>query len=797
MEQQAQAASPMVTAYRDLKARHPDFLVFYRVGEFYEILETDATRVSQMLGLQLTRRRQKDAPDIPMCGVPSGRAEEATERLLRAGYHVALSEQPEEPGGDRPLRLLTPGTSVQDAVLDARAPNGLVALYALGAVVGLAAIDLSTGETMSCAVAPQQLSAALARTTPREIVVAQWQEGGEEMAKAVRASGVPVQRRENSEENLPDLLQEAYPDPALLRGLSEAERAALGSLLSYTKTMIGRLPTAMLSPRRLMMGDVMEIDAPTLQGLEILTDATGRCDGALLHVLDRSVTAAGTRLLVRQLAAPLANPEQIRRRLSLVRHFVENPRQRGDCREALGAMPDVLRAAGRLSVGKATPLDLGTIRNALGQACTLAEILSPVVAVVPGLKPIVRDLEQMRRGDALALRETLRRALTAQPERDIAGFVKSGFDRELDAARRARDEVAEALTQLQAQLAEQTGVRSLKIRRNALIGFHIEVPAAQASGLTSPFVLRQGLASSARFTHPALDDLAAKTETASTRIQAIEEALFKSFVQQALVLRDGLARMAHAAAALDLVAGLAQAAAEGGWVEPTLDHAPHLDIEQGRHPLAENLLEADGRTFEANDCVMSADQRLWMLTGPNMAGKSTFLRQVAVIVIMAQIGSFVPARQARIGIVDRLFSRIGAGDRLVAGQSTFMVEMLETAAILTRATHQSLVILDEVGRGTSTHDGLAIAQAVMEYLHDTIQARALFATHFHELAVTATPMPHAVCMRMDDAAGRHDELFTYKVLPGIAAKSFGLKIAALAGIPTSVIERARYLLQVR
>jgi len=326
MEQQEKTASPMVAGYRDLKAQHPDFLIFYRVGEFYEILEGDATRVSQALGLQLTRRRQKDAPDIPMCGVPAGRAEEATERLLRSGYRVALSEQPETQDGDRTLRLLTPGTSVQDAVLDARAPNGLAALYALGPTIGLAAIDLSTGETMICAVSPPQLSAALARTTPREIVVARWQEGGEDMAKAVRSSGATLQRRENGEEEAQALLLSAYPDPALLRGLSDAERAALGALLSYTQAMIGRLPNAMLAPRRLMTGDVMEIDAPTLQGLEILTDASGRRDGALLAVLDRSVTAAGTRLLVRQLAAPLANPDQIRRRLTLVRHFVENPR---------------------------------------------------------------------------------------------------------------------------------------------------------------------------------------------------------------------------------------------------------------------------------------------------------------------------------------------------------------------------------------------------------------------------------------------------------------------------------------
>ena len=374
------------------------------------------------------------------------------------------------------------------------------------------------------------------------------------------------------------------------------------------------------------------------------------------------------------------------------------------------------------------------------------------------------------------------------------GFVADGYASRLDEARLTGTRARAAVDELQRRYVAETGVKSLRIRVNTLVGYHVEVPTAQAKALGESFTLRQGLASSTRFSTAELDGLAARLEEASARIEAAEQAVFTELSHAVLDVREALTRVAHAAAALDLVAGLAQAAAEGLWTEPELVDDAVLDIEGGRHPVAERLLEEQGRSFMANDCRMGEGNRIWLLTGPNMAGKSTFLRQVALIVLMAQLGSFVPARHARIGVVDKLFSRIGASDDLAAGRSTFLIEMLETAAILNGASERSLVILDEVGRGTSTHDGLAIAQATMEHLHDVVGCRTLFATHFHELADATDAMKHAACMAMDASAGQHGDVFTFRVTLGRAGQSYGLRAAALAGLPPSVLARAEALL---
>ena len=414
----------------------------------------------------------------------------------------------------------------------------------------------------------------------------------------------------------------------------------------------------------------------------------------------------------------------------------------------------------------------------------------------PGLSSAARELAAAAEGACAAVAGSLRRALAIELPATIKepGFVADGYATRLDDARRAAARAKEGIEELQGRYVAQTGVKSLRIRVNTLVGYHVEVPAAQAKALGEGFTLRQGLASSTRFSTTELDALAVRLEEASSRIASAEQAVFTELSHAVLGIRETLTRVAHASAALDLVAGLAQAAAEGLWVEPKLVEGPVLDIEGGRHPVAERLLEEQGRSFVPNDCRMGDGNRVWLLTGPNMAGKSTFLRQVALIVLMAQLGSFVPAKQARIGVVDKLFSRIGASDDLAAGRSTFLVEMLETAAILNQATERSLVILDEVGRGTSTHDGLAIAQATMEHLHDVVGCRTLFATHFHELANAADAMPHATCMAMDATAGQHGDVFTFKVTQGRAGQSYGLKAAALAGIPRSVLARAEALL---
>jgi DNA mismatch repair protein MutS len=791
--------SPMMTAYVDACAAAPAHLVLYRVGEFYEVLFDDAAVVSRALGIQLTRRRQKDAPDVPMCGIPAGSAKAAVNRLLAAGHKVALSEQPVDASGERRLRLMTPGTSVDADVLADGIANNLTVVLATDQAVGFAWMDLSTGEGGTCMASLDGCGAVLTRIAPTEILVARWPEGSDALAVAVRGSGARFSdliRPELTSDEADSMLAAVYAGGReAVRGCSLPELRALVALLDYIRAVVGQLPERPPPPRRASIADTMEINGPTLRGLEVLTSASGR-NGSLLSVLDRTVTAAGARLLTRQLCAPLTNPETIRRRLAMVRFLVANPQLRADCCENLSDMPDMLRACGRISLDKASPRDLAAVRDGLDRAATVAAQLQGLAEVPSGLVTAGRELASGPVGDHGNLARTLRRALVAPlpPSGKASGFVAEGYAKALDAKRAEVANAKTAIEILQSRYVQETGIKSLKIRANAIVGHHVEVPASSAKDLGAAFTLRQGLASSTRFTTAELDRLAAMLEAASAQVALAEQAIFTELCSTVLASRETLMRIAHAAAAVDLVCGLAQAAAEGLWSEPELIEDTTLMIEGGRHPVAEALLEADGRSFVTNDCRMDETARLWLLTGPNMAGKSTFLRQVAIIVLMAQIGSFVPAARARLGVVDKMFSRIGASDDLAAGRSTFMVEMLETAAILTQATPRSLVIVDEVGRGTSTHDGLSIAQACMEFLHDTIGCRTLFATHFHELADAAEAMAQAVCMAMDASPGRYEEMFAYKVLPGRAGQSYGLRVAARAGIPPSVLARANVLL---
>jgi DNA mismatch repair protein MutS len=789
----------MMVAYAAARAAAPGHIVLYRVGEFYEVLLDDAGTVSRALGIQLTRRRQKDAPDIPMCGIPASVSGTAVARLLSAGYKVALSEQPTEASGERPLRLVTPGTSVEHDVLDPRRSNNLTVAHAEGETVAFAWLDLSTGEAGTCMASLDGCAAALARVSPSEVLVSRWPDASDALARAVRGSGTKFSDllEGDASSDAADVLAQAYGADwrDRLRGFSPQEMTAFAALLSYVRRVTGSLPAGLPPPRRTSIGDTMEIDGPTLRGLEVLTSPSGR-EGSLLSVMDRTVTAAGARLLVRQLSAPLTEPRTIARRLAMVRCFVEAPRLRSDCREALERMPDILRACGRLSLGKGGPRDLAAVRDGLDRAGTLAKCLGQAEGLPPGLASVGRDLAATSTQACGTLAKDLRRALAPDPPSSTRepGFIADGYAKRLDACRADLVRAKEAVEALQARYVVETGVKGLKVRTNSLVGYHVEVPSSSVKGLGAGFTLRQGLASSARFTTPELDGLAATLEEASGRADVAEQLVYRELSAAVMAVRDALTRIAHAAAALDLVSGLAQAAAEGLWTEPELLDDTTLDIRGGSHPVSAALLEAEGRSFVPNDCRMGDADRLWLLTGPNMAGKSTFLRQVAVIALMAQVGSFVPASRARLGVVDKLFSRIGASDDLAAGHSTFMVEMLETAAILNQATGRSLVILDEVGRGTSTHDGLSIAQACMEHLHDVVGCRTVFATHYHELADAADKMPDAVCMAMEATPGSHGDVFTYRIGPGKAGRSHGLKVAALAGMPASVLSRATELL---
>jgi DNA mismatch repair protein MutS len=796
----AAPSSPMMTAYAAARTAAPGATVLYRVGEFYEVLFDDAERVSKALGIQLTRRRQKDSDGIPMCGIPASSVTGAVSRLLAAGFKVALSQQPLEPSGDRPLQLMTAATSVDPDILAAGRPNNLTVVLAQEQSVGFAWIDVSTGEAGTCWASLEACGPAIARIGPSEILVARWPDASVGLAVAIRSAGTKfadLARPELSRREADALLVKTYGEgfQGAFQGFSPVELAAFAALLDYIFATVGRLPDRLSPPRRWATGDTMEIDSPTLRGLEVLDSPSG-FQGALLSVLDRTVTPAGARLLVQQLSAPLTKPDVIRRRLAMVGFLVAAPSVRGNCREDLSGMPDLQRACGRLSIGKGGPRDLAVIRDGLKRAASAAGQLEGQPALPPGLATAAREMAIASEGQCGELGASLRRALIPSPPISIneTEFVADGYAQRLDTSRRRAAEVRVAIQDLQQCYAEKTAVKALKIRANSVLGYHIEVPAASATALGEGFTLRQGLASTSRFCTIELDQLAAALASATEQAAQAEQAVFAELRSAVLAARDLLARIARATAALDLVCGLAQAAAEGLWSEPELTDDFSLDIEGGRHPVAEALLAGEARTFVANDCKMDASSRLWLLTGPNMAGKSTFLRQVALIVLLAQIGSFVPASRARIGIVDKLFSRIGASDDLAAGRSTFMVEMLETSAILNQATSRSLVILDEVGRGTSTHDGLSIAQASMEYLHDSVGCRTLFATHFHELAEAAESMKRAACMAMDAAPGSHEEMFAYRVVPGRAGQSYGLKVAAAAGMPPTVLARAAELL---
>ncbi len=644
--------SPMMLAYAAAQTAASDHLVLYRVGEFYEVLGRSAATVSQALGIQVTRRRQKDADDVPMCGIPAGTAEQTIARLLAAGHKVAVSEQPPEAGGERPLRRLAPATSVDADVVAAGQANNLVVAMAEEQIVAFAWIDLSTGESGTTTASLEGCGPALARIAPAEILVARWPEDSDALAVAIRSSGVPSSRLSDADGSQSDpepVLGQAYGDGwrDRLRGISPPELAALAILLGYVRGSVGQLPEGLSPPRRVLMGDTMQIDAPTLRGLEILTSGSKR-EGSLLSVIDRTVTPAGARLLSRQLAAPLTSPQQIGRRLAMVRLLVSEPQIRADCREDLDAMPDMLRACGRLSLGKGGPRDLAAIRDSLQCATALARRLQGVANLPSGLVSVTRDLAAATEGACADVVSSLRRALVSQPPATPRepGYVVEAYSARLDEARADATRAREAIDELQARYVAETGVKGLRIKVNTLIGYHVEVPSSQARALGDGFVLRQGLASSTRFSTAGLDGLAARLEDATGRTARAEQTVFTDLSNAVMGVRELLTRIAHAAAALDLVAGLAQAAAEGMWIEPELVEEGILDVQGGRHPVAERLLEAQGRSFVANDCRMGEGNRLWLLTGPNMAGKSTFLRQVALIVLMAQLGSFVPATRA-------------------------------------------------------------------------------------------------------------------------------------------------------
>jgi DNA mismatch repair protein MutS len=815
----AVVATPMMAQYLEIKAAHPGCLLFYRMGDFYELFFTDAEAASRVLGIALTKRGRHHGEDIPMCGVPVHSSDQYLERLIRAGHRVAICEQLEDPAEAKKrgaksvvrrdvIRLITPGTLTEDTLLHGAKNNFIAALARVRAddSLALAFADISSGEFVVMPVAIDRLSAELAALEPGEILYpdapAEASLQAQLEATGAALTPLPMSRFDSAaaEKRLKDHFNVSALDG--FGAFSRAEVASLGTLLDYVLlTQVGRVP-ALRTPRREEPADRMIIDQATRANLELTRSLGAEGGTSLLSTLDRTVTAAGARLLARRLASPLTDPTAIAARLDSVSFFVEARDLREDVRKDLRQFPDIERALSRLMLGRGGPRDLAALAAGLQAAESLNESLSEP----QGFQALSGELAGAQA--ALANRPAALLAdLVSVLNHDLplnardGGFVKEGCSAELDGHRRLRDETKQVIAQLQADYAGETGIKSLKIRHNNVLGYFIEVTAQNAAPLQAPphnakFFHRQTIASAVRFVTQELSTLEERIASAANRAVALELAIFERLTAAVKLQSQRLSATAEAVATIDVSSALAELAARRNYVRPVVDRSLRIDIVQGRHPVVEAVLvQQAGSPFVANDCTLAGDdKRIWLLTGPNMAGKSTFLRQNALIVILGQIGAFVPAKSAHLGVVDRLFSRVGAADDLARGRSTFMVEMVETAAILNQATERSFVILDEIGRGTATFDGLSIAWAAVEHLHEINRARALFATHYHELTALAGRLAGVANATVKVREWQGDVVFLHEVVAGVADRSYGIQVAKLAGLPSGVIARASEVL---
>ncbi len=808
----------MMAQYLEIKQAHSGTLLFYRMGDFYELFFSDAEQAAVTLGIALTKRGKHQGEDIPMCGVPVHAADHYLQKLIRAGHRVAICEQMEDPAEAKKrgsksvvkravIRLVTPGTLTEDTLLDAAASNHLASLAVLGSgEIALAWCDISTGALLVSGSTLARLATDLDQVSPSEILVADKLLEDARFSSLLSENGValsplPASRFDSAAAEHKLTSHFAVGSLDAFGPFTRADIAALGALIEYiTLTQVGQVPF-LRRPRKIEAEGALLIDAASRANLELMRTQQGDRKGSLLDVMTATVTSAGTRLLHDWLSQPLADVHAINRRLDCVAGFVSDERLAALLRDEVKAAPDLERALARVTGNRGGPRDLAAILAGVRQAMRLHELLEGQER----LQGLPEQLQQLARALATAPHEIDQRLGAAlAPELPLlardGGFVAKGFNPELDEARALRDDTRQVIANLQAEYAEATGIRTLKVKHNNILGYFIEVTAQQepvlrASDPEKRFFHRQTVASAVRFSTTELADLEQKIALAASRALAIEIELFNSF--STLIISEGAAISAVAAALaeLDVFLGLSRIAAERRYVRPVVDASSTFAIELGRHPVVEAALAQQGeRAFTPNDCDLSAEQCLWLLTGPNMAGKSTFLRQNALITILAQTGSFVPAASAHIGVVDRIFSRVGAADDLARGRSTFMVEMVETAAIINQATPRSLVILDEIGRGTATFDGLSIAWAVLEHLHEINRCRALFATHYHELTALAASLPRLSCATMKVKEWKGDIIFLHEVIAGAADRSYGLQVAKLAGLPDSVIARAREVL---
>lgn len=815
------AMTPMMAQYARIKSAYPGCLLFYRMGDFFELFFDDAVEASKALGIQLTKRGKHQGEDIAMCGVPVVRSDEYLQKLIAAGFRIAVCEQLENPAEAKKrgaksvvkrdvVRLVTPGTITEETLLDAASNNFLTALCEIAEGAGpagfaLASIDISTGESLIGECGASDLPGELARLSPREVLVSDKRSGDKALRAMLDHAGAAITP-------LPDAYFSANAGSAALKAelgvaaldafgaFSKAELGAAGALIKYVEiTQIGQKPV-MRPPRRSGGGALLMIDAATRANLELTRSLSGQKQGSLLAAIDRTVTGPGSRELAVRLSSPLTDPAAIDARLDGVAFLKDRQMLRAKLRERLKGVPDIARALSRLSLERGGPRDLGGLRDGLACADAIARLLAEPLAA-DGAPAEIADISRRLGQDDGGLLARLGGALSDELphlKRD-GGFIRLGCNADLDENRQLRDDSRGLIARLQSRYASETGIKALKVRHNNILGYFIEATAGNAAPLQKApfndiFRHRQTLANQVRFTTDELAGLEARITGAADRALAIEIELFDELRRLALANERLLSACASALAELDAYCALAELAEEQGYCRPDIDRSTAFAIEAGRHPVVEQALaKARSGPFIANNCALSRE-RLWLVTGPNMAGKSTFLRQNALIAILAQMGSFVPAKSAHIGVADRLFSRVGASDDLARGRSTFMVEMVETAAILNQATDRSLVILDEIGRGTATFDGLSIAWAAVEHLHDVNRCRTLFATHYHELTAMASKLEGATNVTVAVREWKDNIVFLHEVVKGAADRSYGIQVAKLAGLPQPVIARARQVL---
>jgi DNA mismatch repair protein MutS len=808
--------------YLEMKARHPDALLFFRMGDFYELFFEDAIKAAQALDITQTFRGQHNGAPIPMAGVPYQAVEGYLAKLIRSGHRVAVCEQTEDPTEAKKrgskavvrrevVRVVTPGTITEESLLEARSANCLAAIGVAGGgrEAALAVADVSTGRFEVFSLPPAVLEDVLSATGPREVLVSDSDLAHADVARATQGLVLTPRPGARSDPKLGERLMKTAYGVSTLDGFgtfSRAELIACGLLFDYLALTQAGSAARLDPPLRSAPEAFLAIDPATRSSLEIERSSRGQRQGSLVASVDRTVTAAGARLLAARIGRPSRNAAEITRRLDAVAFFLDASERREFARDALKRASDLERARMRLSLRRGGPRDLAALAACLSvgeQICAdLSSHDSPPQEIASACAALTLADKPKLAGFAQQVSSALSEELPVQARE--GGFIASGYDPALDETRALRQDAREVIARLEADYARETGVSGLRIKHNNVLGYFIEVNARHGEAMTKPplaatFIHRQTMANAMRFSTTALNELEAKISRADDEALAREMDIFNRFIAEVDALGPDLAMVADGLARLDVASANAEWAAEASAVRPELTDAPSFEAEGARHPVVEAALRAGGQGFTANDCRLDArgevGPRLMLVTGPNMAGKSTFLRQNVLLAILAQAGCYVPARKLRLGLADRIFSRVGASDDLSRGRSTFMVEMIETAAILNQATPNSIVILDEVGRGTSTWDGLAIAWAAVEHLHEVNKCRALFATHYHELTGLADTLKACANASLRAQEWGGDLVFLHEVKPGPADRSYGVQVAKLAGLPSAAVRRAEAVLK--